>query len=121
MGASETLSTRLLSSQRSFSNVFLQNKYIFKKDLCFICNTNIFCIKIYFSNSIYNFLHFHLYFSLKKKIFSVKKFFNIKRFFHIKMFFLQIMYILYKTDILFPKKKISFFNLVLQQMNNHKR
>ena len=56
IGASETLRTRLLSSQRSFDKyifydqkkVFLQNEYIFKKDLYFVCDTNIFCAKIYF-------------------------------------------------------------------------
>ena len=43
---------------------FLQNEYIFMKDLYFICNTNIFCIKICFSNEIYIFKNFHLYFSV---------------------------------------------------------
>ena len=58
LGTSETLRTRLLSSERSFNKYlfhnqdffFLQNEYIFKKDLYFICNANILCIKIYFSN-----------------------------------------------------------------------
>ena len=50
----------------------------------------------------------------------MKKFFNIKLFFHLKTFFLQIMYILCKAEIL-KKKKIFFFNLVLQQMNNQTR
>ena len=46
-------------------NLFLQNEYIFKKDLYFVCNSNIFCVKIYFWNDIYiYFLHFHLYFFL---------------------------------------------------------
>ena len=60
MAASETLRTRLLSSQPSSNKCifydqkkfFLQNEYIFKKDLYFICNTNIFCVKIYFWNEI---------------------------------------------------------------------
>ena len=83
---------------------FLQNEYIFKKDLYFICNTNTFCIYIYFT---------FLFFSVKKVFFSVKKFFNIKLIFHIKHFFLKI-----KSKYFFPKN-IFFFNLVLQQMNNH--
>ena len=56
IGASETLRTRLLSSQRSFDKyifydqkkIFLQDEYIFKKYLYFVCNTNIFYVKIYF-------------------------------------------------------------------------
>ena len=55
----------------------------------------------------------------EKKVFSVKKFFNIKLFFHIKTFFLQIIHIISKTDIFFQKIYIFFFNLGLQQMNNH--
>ena len=27
---------------------FLQSEYIFMKELYFVCNTNIFCVKIYF-------------------------------------------------------------------------
>ena len=56
IGCFETLRTRLLSSQRSCNKYisydqkkfFLQNEYKFKKDLYFICNANIFCVKIYF-------------------------------------------------------------------------
>ena len=51
------------------------------------------------------------------KFFSVKLFFNIKLFFHMKTFFLYIMFILLKKQIFF---QIFFFNLVLQQMNNHR-
>ena len=58
--------------------------------------------------------------------FSVKKIFNKKLFFYIKTFFLQIMYFVKNPNIffvknpnIFSKKKIFFFNLVLQQMNNH--
>ena len=72
LGASKTLRTRLLSSQRISNKYILhdQNKFfcrmntfMFEKDLCFVCNTNIFCIKIYFSMRCI-FLHFHLCFSL---------------------------------------------------------
>ena len=53
LSASKTLRTRLLSSQRSFNKYifydqkksFLQNEYMFKKDLYFICNTNIVSVK----------------------------------------------------------------------------
>ena len=111
LGASETLRTRLLSSQRSFNkytfydqkNVFWQNEYIFQKYLYFICNTNIICIKIYFSNEISVFLHFHSYFSLQKKLFSVKKVFNINFFFPYKNIFSAIN-VQFVTTIFFPKK-----------------
>ena len=53
LGASETLRTRLRN--KIVTNIFFmikkffwQNEYKFKKDLYLICNTKIFCIKIYF-------------------------------------------------------------------------
>ena len=134
MGAFKTLRTRLLSSQRSYKkyifhnqkNIFLQNEYIFKKGLYFVCKTNIFCIKMYFSNEICIFYIFIYIFLCKKSFFSVKTLFNIKHFFYIKTYFLQIMYISSKTQIFFSsktqiffQKNIFFSNLVLQQMNNH--
>ena len=102
LGASETLRTRLLSSQRISKKYifydqfffFLQNEYMFKKDLYFICNTNILCIKIYFSNELHIFYIFIYIFLCKKSFFS-KKIFRYKTFFPYKIvFFLQIMYIL---------------------------
>ena len=63
---------------------------------------------MYFSNEIYIFLHFHIYFCLQKKLFSVKQFFNINFFFPIKTFFSA-------NNVCFVKN-----NLVLQKMNNHK-
>ena len=100
MGASKALRTRLLSSQRSFNKyifydqkkLFLQNEYIFKKDLYFICNTNIFCIKIYFQMIYIYFTFSFIFFSVKNVFFSKKKI-QHKLFFHIKRFFLQIMFI----------------------------
>ena len=87
LAASETLRSRLLSSQRSFSkyifydkqnclcrtniylrNFSLQNEYIFKKDLYFICDTNIFCIKIYFQMR-YVYFYVLIYIFLCKKSF----------------------------------------------------
>ena len=121
MGASETLRTRLLSSQRTFNkyifydqNNFLQNEYIFKKDLYFICNTNIFCIKIYFSIEIYILTFSFIFFSVKKVFFSKKNF-------QCKTFFFPYKNILSANFVknIFFQKKIFFFNLVLQQMNNH--
>ena len=118
MAASKTLRTRLLSSQRSFNKYifydqkkffFLQNEYIFKKDLYFICNTNIFCIKIYFPNEIFIFTF---------SFFSVKKNFNINLFFHIKTIFSANVVYFVKNKY-FLKKEKCFFNLVLPQMNNH--
>ena len=111
-----------MSLQQSFNKFtfydqiffFLQNEYIFKKDLYFICNTNIFCIKIYFSNEIYIFYIFIYIFICKKVFFSVKTFFRIKLFFHIKTF-------VKNTNIFSKKNKNFFFNLVLQQINNHSK
>ena len=86
----------------------MQNEYIFKKDLYFVCRTifyktNIFCIKIYFSNDIYIFYIFIYVFLCKNFFFSVKKAFNVKLFFHMKTFF-SVIYILSKTQIFFQKK-----------------
>ena len=58
-----------------------------------------------------------MFFSVKKVIFSKKKF-NIKLFFHIKRFFSANNVYLVKNKNIFQKKQL-FFNLVLQQMNNH--
>ena len=129
MGVFKTLRARLLSSQQSFNkyifynqkNIFCRMNNIFKKDLSFVCKTNMFCIKIYFSNEIYIFYIFIYIF-----LFFSKKIFNKKLFFYIKTFFLQIMYFVKNPNIffvknpnIFSKKKIFFFNLVLQQMSNH--
>ena len=108
MAASEALLTRWLCSQRSFNKYIfydqkkkiLQNEYIFKKDLHFVCNTNIFCVKIYFWNEIY-------FFTFSSIFFCINFFFHIKTFFSPK-----------NTNILSKK---FFFNLVLQQMNNHSK
>ena len=51
-------------------NLFLQNEYMFKKDLYFVCNRNIFCIKIYFSNETYTFYIFIYIFLCKKSSFQ---------------------------------------------------
>ena len=59
-----------------------------------------------------------MFFSVKKVIFSKKKF-NIKLFFHIKRFFSANNVYLVKNKNIFQKKNKLFFNLVLQQMNNH--
>ena len=61
----------------------------------------------------------YAFFSLKKSFFSVKNIFNIKLFFHIKTFFSASNIYFVKNTNIFSKKKIFFFNLVLQQMNNH--
>ena len=92
---------------------FLQNEYIFKKDLYFIRNTNIFCVKIYFWNEIYIFYIFICIFLCKKKFFSLKKFFIVKLFFHIKTFFSGNNVYFVKNTNVFSKK--NFFNLVLQK------
>ena len=116
MAASETLRTRLLSSQRSF------NKYIFydqknpfcRMNICLIkvfygaCDTSIFCIKMYFSNEIHIFYIF-IYILLCKKVFSVKRFFNIKCFFHIKTFFSANNVYFVKSENI--SSKIIFFQL----------
>ena len=118
MGASETLRTRLLSSQRSFNkyifydqkNFFLQNEYIFKKDLYFVCNTNIFCVKIYFWNEIYIFYIFiHIFLCKFLSFLHIKRFFSANNVYFVK-----------STNTFSKKRKTRFFfNLVLQQINNH--
>ena len=59
-------------------NIYLKKIYIF------ICNTYVFCIKIYFSNETYIFLH--KFFFCEKALFSKKVF--LKKLFN---FFLQQM------------------------------
>ena len=86
-----------------FKNFFLKNEYICKKDLYFICSTNIFYVKIYFWNEIF-----------RKKKFDYKTFFPYK-----KILSANNVYFVKNTTIF--SKKIVFFNLVLQQMNNHIR
>ena len=64
------------------------------------------------------FIFSYIFFSVKK-VFSAKYFFNIKLFFPYKNIFFSAnnIYFVKNTNI-FSKKKF-FFNLVLQQMNNH--
>ena len=62
----------------------------------------------------YIFIHIFL---CKKNFFSVKKIFHKKLFFHTKRFFSANNVYLVKNKIFFQKN--NFFNLVLQQMNNH--
>ena len=59
-------------------NCFLQNAYIFKKNLYFLSNTNIFCVKIYIFEMRYMFITFSFIF------FSVKEVFFSKTIFHYK-------------------------------------
>ena len=59
----------------------------------------------------------YIFFSVKK-VFSVEKIFDRKLFFHIKTFFCANNVYFVKNKYFF-KKKSFFFNLVLQQMNNH--
>ena len=85
--------------------------YIFKKDLYFICNANIFCIKIYFENDyiyiyIYIFTFSYIFFSVKKVFFS-KKIFNIKLFSSCKTIF-SANNIYFAKNIYFFKKIIFF-------------
>ena len=96
-------------------NIYIR---IFQNDLYFICNTNIFCVKIYFWNKIYIFYIFIYIFLCKKSFFSVKNIFIIKLFFHIKTFFsANNVYFVIKYKYFF--KTIFFFNLVLQQMTKY--
>ena len=64
----------------------------------------------------YIFFTFSFIFFSVKKFFSVKTFFTIKLFFHIKRFYVHLV----KNKTIFSKKNNFFFNLVLQQMNNHR-
>ena len=114
-----------MSSQRSFNkyifydqtNVFLQNEYIFKKDLYFICNIKnsawkcISQMKLLFYIFIYIFLWKKRFFS--KKIFQYKTFFSYKNIFSANNSYI------FKNRYIFSKKYIFFFNLDLQQMGNH--
>ena len=67
----------------------------------------------------YIFFTFSFIFFSVKKVFFSKKIFNIKLFFHIKTFFSANNVYFVKNTNIFSKKNF-FFNLVLQQMNNHK-
>ena len=118
MAASEIFRTRLLSSKRSFNKyifydqnfLFLRNEYIFQEDLYFTCNTNIFCVKIYFWNEIYivyTFIYIFLYFSL----FFSKKHFHYKTFFLQKHFFSANNVCFVKNTNIFSKKNNFFFQL----------
>ena len=78
--------------------IFLQNEHIVKKDLYFIFNANIFCVKIYLRNEIWFFTFPFIFFSVKK-FFSVKFVFIIKLFFHIKTFFSADNVYFVKTNI----------------------
>ena len=69
----------------------------------------------------YIFFTFSFIFFSVKKVFFSKKIFNIKLFFHIKTFFSANNVYFVKNTNIFSKKKFCFFNLVLQQMNNHSR
>ena len=71
---------------------------IFKKDLYFICNTNIFCVKIHFSG-----FYIFIYIFLCKKSFLSKKIFQYKNIFSANnIYFVKKIYFLKK------KKKIFF-------------
>ena len=74
----------------------------------------IFWIKKYFSKEIYIFLIF-----CKKSFFSKQKKNQYIFFFHIKLSFSANNVYFAKNTNIFSKKKKFFFNLVLQQMNNH--
>ena len=88
---------------------------MFKKlRIYFVCNRNIFCIKIYFSNEIHIFYIF-IYIFLCKSFFQWK-IFKYKTFFPYKNIFFGKWCIFCKQHIFF--QKWFFFNLVLQQMNN---
>ena len=83
---------------------FLQNEYMFKKELYFVCNTNIFSIKIYLSNEI----HIFYIFALQKKFFSVKKIFQYITFFpHKNIFSANNVHFVKNTNI-FSENKIFF-------------
>ena len=74
----------------------------------------IFWIKKYFSKEIHIFLIF-----CKKSFFSKQKKNQYIFFFHIKLSFSANNVYFAKNTNIFSKKKKFFFNLVLQQMNNH--
>ena len=97
------MSSQRISNKYIFYDQKLQNEYMFKKDLdlYFACNTNIFCIKIYFSNEIHIFYIFVYIFLCKKSFFSLKKKIKCKNFFHIKTFFSANNVYFVKTQIFF--------------------
>ena len=78
-----------------------------RKNIYFVCKTNIFCIKKYFSNERYIFYTFIYFFLCKKKKIHHKTFFPYKN-----IFSASNVYFVKNINI---KKK---FSLVLQQMNN---
>ena len=85
MGASETLSTRLLCSQQSF------NKYIFLDQKRFFGRMNIYLRKIYsffYKNIFFKWDVYFLHYSIVFQVFNIKLFFHIKTvFFSIRVFF----------------------------------
>ena len=98
-----------MSSPRSF------NKYVFYDQKNFFWRMNIYSLdKKDISQMRYIFFKFFV-----KKAFSLKKKKSqYKFFFHIKLFFsANNVYFVKNTNIF--SKKIFFFNLALQQMNNH--
>ena len=121
MGASETLSTRLLSSPGSCNKyTFLWSKIFFAEWIYvwerFVCDTNIFCMKIYFS---YIYIYTFIYNFLCKKAFFSKKMFQYKTLFPNKSIFSANNVYFVKNRNIFSKKTF-FFSLVLQQMSNHR-
>ena len=81
--------------------------YMFKKDLYFVCNKNIFCIKIFFSNEIYTFYIF-IYIFLCKKVFFSKKTFQYETFYPYKNLFSTYNGYFVKNTNIFSK--IFFFS-----------
>ena len=67
----------------------------------------------------YIFFTFSFIFFSFKKVFSSKKYFCYKTFFPRKNIFSAINVYFVKNTNIFSKKNNFFFNLVLQQMNNH--
>ena len=68
----------------------------------------------------YIFFIFSFIFFSFKKVFSSKKYFCYKTFFPRKNIFSAINVYFVKNTNIFSKKNNFFFNLVLQQMNNHR-
>ena len=125
MAASKTLKTRLLSSQWSFNKFMIKNIFFFwrmniylRKNYILLV-TQTFCVKIYFwKRYIYIFTFLFIFFSVKKVLFSKKPFHYKKK---IQNFFSANNAYFVKNTNIFSKKKFFCFNLVLQQLNNHKR
>ena len=91
---------------------------IYLKKICiFICDTYIFCRRIYFSNE----THFYISFFLKKSFSQYFFFFSASNFSFVAEDFLSTnnTYFLKNTNIFFFKKNKKNVNLILQQMNNH--